>query len=115
MSALGDPGRKTLPSLPRDDDGPVFAEPWQAQAFAIAVHLHSGGHFTWSQWAQRLSTHIAKAGPTDDPANYYTHWLVTLEELTTEGGLTSESELMEKRKAWARAAERTPHGQPIEL
>jgi hypothetical protein len=36
-----------LPRLPGDEGGPVFAEPWQAQAFALAVWLSRQGHFTW--------------------------------------------------------------------
>ena len=40
-----------LPRLPRDDGGPVFAEPWQANAFALAVKLSEQGHFTWQEWA----------------------------------------------------------------
>ena len=40
-----------LPSLPREDGEPVFAEPWQAQAFALAVRLSADGHFTWKEWA----------------------------------------------------------------
>ena len=34
----------------------VFAEPWQAEAFALAVALHEKGLFSWSEWAEALST-----------------------------------------------------------
>ncbi len=109
-----DPGATLLPELPRDDDGPVFAEPWQAQAFAMAVRLHEQGHFTWPQWAEALSAEIAAAGPTDT-TEYYEHWLTTLEHIVTATRLLSAAELAERRDAWRRAAEATPHGQPIEL
>lgn len=109
-----DPGALVLPDLPRDDDGPVFAEPWQAQAFAMAVHLHAHGHFTWPEWAAALSEQIAAAGASDT-TEYYQHWLATLEGLSTQSGLVASDELAERRDAWQRAAEATPHGQPIAL
>lgn len=109
-----DPGSDVLPELPRDDDGPVFAEPWQAQAFAMAVRLHEQGHFTWTDWAAELSLHIERAGPADT-ADYYEHWLATLESLVLTKGLSSDTELRDRKAAWQRAAEATPHGQPIEL
>lgn len=112
MSA--DPGEHVLPKLPRDTQGPVFAEPWQAQAFAMAVHLHEQGHFTWQQWAATLAEQIESAGP-NDMTEYYEHWLATLETVTANAGLASETELDSQRQAWKRAAEATPHGQPIVL
>ena len=92
----GDPGSAVLPTLPRDDGGPVFAEPWQAQAFAMAVRLHEQGHFEWSEWAAELSRQIAAAGP-DDAQDYYLHWLGTLEVMVTSRGLSSDVELAERR------------------
>ena len=109
-----DPGSDVLPDLPRDDDGPVFAEPWQAQAFAMAVRLHEQGHFSWSDWATELSNQIAAAGPADT-TDYYEHWLATLEVMATATGLTTDQELAERKDAWHQAALATPHGQPIEL
>jgi len=103
-----------LQGQPHDDDGPVFAEPWQAQAFAMAVRLHEQGHFTWTEWAEALSEQIAAAGP-EDTTEYYEHWLATLEVLATRTGLTSEQELAGRKDEWQRAAEATPHGQPITL
>ena len=114
MTEPTDPGTDVLPALPRDDDGPVFAEPWQAQAFAMAVHLHAQGHFTWTEWAAQLSEHIGEAGPADT-TEYYVHWLATLESLVAANDLTSPTELHDRKLAWQRAAEATPHGQPIEL
>lgn len=105
------PSADVLPSLPRDDEGPVFAEPWQAQAFAMAVHLHEQGHFTWTEWAAALAATIEESTGTE----YYEHWLATLETLSMTAGLTSGDELEQRRADWQRAAEATPHGQPIEL
>jgi len=113
MSA-GDPGRGLLPGLPRDDDGPVFTEPWQAQAFAMAVRLHELGHFTWPDWAVELSRQISSAGP-DSSREYYEHWLNALEVMVAESGLSTERELTDRREHWRAAAAATPHGQPIEL
>jgi nitrile hydratase accessory protein len=109
-----DPGAEVLPALPRDDDGPVFAEPWQAQAFAMAVRLHEQGHFTWATWAEALAEQIGAAGE-HDTTEYYEHWLATLEVVVQRTGLTSAAELAERKDAWQKAAEATPHGQPIEL
>lgn len=110
----GDPGAELMPSLPRDEDGPVFVEPWQAQAFAMAVRLNEQGHFSWSEWAAALAGQIAAAGSADT-RDYYEHWLATLELMVTERGLSSDDELTDRRMAWERAAEATPHGQPIVL
>ena len=111
---MTDPGAVALPELPRDEDGPVFAEPWQAQAFAMAVRLHEQGHFTWTDWAAALSDQIGAAGPADT-TEYYEHWLATLEVIVTANELTSVDELTDRKDAWHRAAEATPHGRPIEL
>jgi nitrile hydratase accessory protein len=110
----GDPGEQVLPALPRDSEGPVFSEPWQAQAFAMAVRLHEQGHFTWTEWAAELSRHIGDAGPADT-TDYYEHWLATLESIATSSRLTTAGELTDRKHAWQSAAEATPHGQPIEL
>jgi nitrile hydratase accessory protein len=110
----GDPGAAVIPALPRDEDGPVFAEPWQAQAFAMAVRLHEQGHFTWTEWAAALSAQIEAAGPADT-TEYYEHWLSTLEVVVTNAGLSSSNELADRKAAWQHAAETTPHGQPITL
>ena len=103
-----------LPRLPRDADGPVFAEPWQAQAFALALKLHAAGAFTWSEWAQALAERL-RADPDDDGARYYDHWLAALEGLVTARGLASAASLADRKAAWAEAYRRTPHGRPVEL
>jgi nitrile hydratase accessory protein len=107
-----------LPRLPRDDGGPVFAEPWQAQAFALAVKLSEQGHFTWKEWAASLAEELqaaAKRGEPDDGSRYYEHWLTALERLVTAKGLTDQNALLTRREAWAEAYRATPHGTPVEL
>jgi nitrile hydratase accessory protein len=107
-----------LPSLPRDDGGPVFAEPWQAQAFAMAVRLSEQGHFTWKEWAAALAGELKAAadrGEPDDGLRYYEYWLAALERLVTVKGLTDPGSLLARKEAWADAYRHTPHGKPIEL
>lgn len=107
-----------LPRLPRDEGGPVFAEPWQAQAFALAVRLSEQGHFTWKEWAAALAAELKAAadrGEPDDGSRYYEHWLAALERLVTEKGLTDRAALAARKETWAEAYRRTPHGKPIEL
>ena len=97
-----------LPGLPRDDCGPVFKAPWEAQAFALALALHERGAFTWPEWAAALSAAIGRA-------TYYQHWLDALETLVIDKGLADAQRLHALEHAWEAAADRTPHGQPIEL
>jgi nitrile hydratase accessory protein len=93
----------------------VFAEPWQAQAFALALQLHAQGAFTWPEWAEALSRRLKAAGPDDDGSRYYEHWLATLEDLVTEKRLAAGAELAARKDAWAEAYRRTAHGRPVEL
>ena len=107
-----------LPGIPRDDDGPVFREPWEAQAFAMALAAHGRGLFTWSEWAATLAEEIRRAQQGGDPdagETYYRHWLATLERLIAEKGVATSETLHRYRDAWDHAADRTPHGSPIEL
>jgi nitrile hydratase accessory protein len=107
-----------LPRLPRDEGGPVFAEPWQAQAFAIAVKLSDQGHFTWKEWAVALAAELKSAadrGEPDDGSRYYQHWLAALERLVTVKGLSDPATLLARKEAWADAYRHTPHGNPVEL
>lgn len=109
---------EAAPGLPRDAEGPVFGAPWEAQAFALAVALHERGLFTWGEWAAALGEEIKRAQARGDPdtgGTYYLHWLAALERLVADKGVTDTATLSHYRDAWDRAAERTPHGQPIEL
>ena len=107
-----------VPGIPRDADGPVFREPWEAQAFAMTLALHERGLFTWVEWAAALAAEIKRAqaaGDADTGETYYSHWLNALEKLVAEKGVTTEATLHRYRDAWDHARDRTPHGQPIEL
>ncbi|MFN4088383.1 MAG: nitrile hydratase accessory protein [Alphaproteobacteria bacterium] len=118
MDRTEEPPLPPLPGLPRDAQGPVFREPWEAQAFAMAVRLHERGLFTWPEWAAALSLEIERARTAGDPdtgETYYLHWLATLERLVAAKGVAGPDALARRKAAWARAAARTPHGRPIEL
>ena len=107
-----------LPQLPRDAGGPVFGEPWQAQAFALAVKLSEQGHFTWKEWAAALAAELkaaARRGEPDDGSHYYDYWLAALERLLMAKGLTDPAALLARKEAWADAYRHTPHGKPVEL
>jgi nitrile hydratase accessory protein len=107
-----------VPGIPRDIEGPVFREPWEGQAFALAVALNERGLFTWSEWAAALGAEIARAQAVGDPdtgETYYRHWLNALERILAVKGIASADLLGKYRDAWHHAAERTPHGTPIEL
>jgi len=109
---------RAVASIPRYDGGPVFREPWQAEAFALAVSLHERGLFTWNEWAATLGDEIKKAQAAGDPdtgETYYHHWLNTLERIVAEKGLANARQLARTRHAWEHACARTPHGTPIEL
>lgn len=102
----------------RDRSGPVFREPWEAQAFAITLALHQRGLFSWSEWAQALAAQIGAAqaqGDADLGDTYYRHWLTALEMLVAAKGASSIEELTRYQRAWGHAADRTPHGRPIDL
>jgi nitrile hydratase accessory protein len=107
-----------LPRIPRDEEGPVFAEPWQAQAFGMAVRLSQQGHFTWKEWAAALAAELKAAedrGEPDDGTHYYEHWLATLERLVTAKALSNPTEMLARKEAWADAYRHTPHGKPVTL
>jgi nitrile hydratase accessory protein len=107
-----------LPRLPRDNAGPVFAEPWQAQAFALAVTLSDQGHFTWKEWAGELADTLRAAadrGEPDDGSRYYDYWLDTLERIVKAKGLADQATLVARKAAWAAAYRNTPHGTPVVL
>jgi nitrile hydratase accessory protein len=104
--------------LPSDEDGPVFAEPWQAQAFAIAVRLSAEGHFTWTEWTEALGEQLRSAegrGEPDDGSRYFEHWVAALEQLVVAKRLSDATALGERKEAWVEAYLHTPHGRPVEL
>jgi nitrile hydratase accessory protein len=107
-----------VPGIPRRSEGPVFREPWEAQAFAITVALHERGVFSWSEWTAVLGEEIKRAQAEGDPdtgETYYWHWLAALERIVAAKGVTSRAALTRYRGAWQRATERSPHGSPIVL
>ncbi|HET7849358.1 MAG TPA: nitrile hydratase accessory protein [Pseudolabrys sp.] len=108
----------SVPGVPRDEEGPVFREPWEAQAFAMALTLHERGVFTWKEWADTLAAEIKRAQAAGDPdtgETYYLHWLNALERIVAAKGVTTSETLHRYRDAWDRACDRTPHGKPIVL
>lgn len=92
----------------------AFAEPWQAQAYALAYELHRAGVFTWAEWSKTLGARL-DARPHDDGSEYYVAWLEALESLVIEKGATSAAALEHFKEAWRTAYETTPHGKPVEL
>jgi nitrile hydratase accessory protein len=109
---------EAIPSIPRDANGPVFREPWEAHAFAMALALYDRGLFAWTEWAAKLGEEIKKAQAAGDPdtgETYYRHWLAALERIVAEKGVTTSEALAQHYDAWERAAHRSPHGTPVEL
>jgi nitrile hydratase accessory protein len=109
---------QAVPGVPQDEEGPVFREPWEAQAFAMTLALYERGLFTWPEWAAALATEIKRAQAAGDPdtgETYYSHWLAALEKIVAEKGVTTAHDLHRTRDAWDHACDRTPHGQPIVL
>ena len=112
------PDLSALPAIPRDDDGPVFRAPWEAQAFGMAVALHERGCFAWKEFVGYLTAEIAAAkarGESDDGSRYYEYWLTALEKLVAAKGLVLTPELLARKDEWDEAARATPHGKPIVL
>jgi nitrile hydratase accessory protein len=104
--------------LPRDEEGPVFAEPWQAEAFTLIVRLHESGCFTWPEWAAALAEVLQEArdrGESDDGSRYYSYCLTALERLLTKKQVLSASDLDRRKAAWTQTYLSIPHGQPVAL
>lgn len=109
---------REVPSIPCDAEGPVFREPWEAQAFAMTLSLHARGVFTWREWADCLAAELAAAaarGEPDDGSHYYEHWLAALEKIVAQKRVVAGDELERRVLAWDAAARATPHGKPIAL
>ena len=97
---------------------PPFAAPWQAQAFALTVHLNERGLFAWTEWGEEFSAHrrrSADAGVADQPDQYYLDWIAALEALLIRKGDASDEVLQSLKRAWVDAYQRTPHGDPVKL
>lgn len=108
----------SVPSIPKDDEGPIFSEPWQAEVFAMTLMLHDKNLFTWQEWADQLSLSIAQAQRAGDPDlgnTYYLHWLDALETLVNTKQISKPGQLADLYTQWETAANTTPHGQPIVL
>lgn len=107
-----------LPLQPTDDESPVFNEPWEAQAFALAVQLSQSGLFTWVEWTETFAAEIKLAQENGDPDlgdTYYEHWTRALEKLVASKGAVASPAVSIRADEWRRAYLNTPHGQPIEL
>src|ERR1051326_1822248 len=118
MTTLSKSNFESLPRLPKDEGGPVFSEPWEAQAFAMAVKLSELGYFTWKEWAGALAAELQAAadrGEPDDGSRYYHHWLAALEHLVAQKDLLTPEAMADRKEAWAEAYRRTPHGKPVQL
>jgi nitrile hydratase accessory protein len=114
---MSEPGRlRKAPILPADSDSPVFHEPWQATALALAVHLSERGAIPWTEWSAALGREIQAAA--NDPARadaYYRHWLRALERICAAKGMVDPGEILRRQDQWRRAYLATPHGQPVQL
>jgi nitrile hydratase accessory protein len=107
-----------LSAIPRDREGPVFHEPWEAHAFALVVRLAEAGCFSWPEWTAMLSEEVRLAQERGDPDlghTYYHHWLNALERLCTQKGLVTAEAMNRRRMEWRCAYLNTPHGKPVEL
>jgi nitrile hydratase accessory protein len=107
-----------LQPIRRRDGEPLFAEPWEAQALALAIALQQAGCFSAAEWADALGAAIKRAqaaGDPDDGSTYYHHVLAALEHLVREKNIATADLLAARKQAWIEAYERTPHGKPVEL
>jgi nitrile hydratase accessory protein len=115
---MSSPPYPALPRLPRDEAGPVFAEPWEAEAFALAVQLSASGYFTWTEWSIALGEELGASLECDATAansSYYRCWLAALERLVVAKSLSDAAALAARKEAWASAYGNTPHGVAVEL
>ncbi|NGO62864.1 nitrile hydratase accessory protein [Rhizobium daejeonense] len=117
MSACDAPSPlRQSPGLPKSAEGdPVFVEPWNAQAFAMTVHLHERGLFSWGEWAEALSAELHRPERAEDGSDYFDGWVAALTGLLVSKGLADADTVLTLQESWKRAAEATPHGSPILL
>jgi nitrile hydratase accessory protein len=105
-------------SQPEAQPEKPFAEPWQAKAFALAVHLSARGVFTWPEWAQSFAEVVRQnEGTADVPEAeaYWRNWVANLERMMTAKGYGAPDRIDSLTEAWREAFETTPHGKPVEL
>ncbi len=81
--------REFLSRFLTEGEQPVFAQPWEARAFALAVQLHADGHFTWPEFSQSLSEVIADS--CED--SYYRDWLRALERILHQKRIVNSQEI----------------------
>ena len=110
-----DPHPHTPPVTLDTEPQVPFAEPWQAQVFALTVHLNQEGVFTWPEWAEVFAAELHAPDAAQDGSDYYDRWAAALERLLERKGLASSAVIDATAASWERAAEATPHGQPIVL
>ena len=82
---LNPPKSHCVAPLERMDGEPVFDEPWQAQALAIADALINQGVITPVLWSATLGEELQNTQARDGPDNittYYEAVLRSLERLT---------------------------------
>lgn len=94
LPALGE-----VPGLPKDEEGVVFAAPWEAKAFALVVHLHQQGRFEWQEWVDALSGEVAADREREPHTPYYELWLSAAEKLIGGKGLIAPERLAAERDA----------------
>jgi nitrile hydratase accessory protein len=116
---LNDDRQADIQSTCPGTNEPVFAEPWQARAFALTLKLTEHGHFSQKEWTAALSLILREAtgahDQLDDGSHYYEHWLTALETLAVQKGLADAAALSARKEAWRDAYHRTPHGKPVTL
>ena len=83
-------------ALPRENGELVFASPWEARVFGLAVALHEQGAFEWKQFSQTLSEQIAQAEKAGESSTYYERWLCALRVVTTSRDLLALQQISDR-------------------
>ncbi|MQA13614.1 MAG: nitrile hydratase accessory protein [Pseudonocardiaceae bacterium] len=109
-----EPSRSLIDDLPADQAPPrangemVFAEPWEARAFGIALALSADGHYEWESFRQSLIRSIGRwesAHAVEDAGwSYYERWLEALENMLAECELVVPGELDQRTEEFTRRA-----------
>lgn len=77
-------------ALPRRFDGePIFDQPWQGRAVAIAIETVAALGLSWDDFRNRLIAAI----DTDPRRDYYESWLAALDDLVADHRLASRQEI----------------------